>query len=161
MSGPPVPPMQILLRGVNRATAEVDLVANPTGTDPDTFEDLPHGVRVPRLGGKSLARLADLAREHGFRILRYELLSSQGRLITDETTESELSRQLLDAEEAGGSTAVLGLMAHDLLDWEISGVELFSPAAGTLTVRRNGVVFTRNPHNAEQLLRETWPAVVA
>lgn|GEM_PF-2820462 len=161
MPGSIVPPMQILLRGTDRATAEVDLVANPTGTAPTAFEDVQHGVRIPRLGGKSLARLADLAREHGFRILRYELLSSRGSLITDESIESKLSRQLLDAEDEGGSTAVLGLLAHDLLDWEISGVELFSPATGTLTVRRNGVVFTRDPDNTEQLLRETWQAVVA
>jgi len=153
--------MQILLMGPDRATADIDVVPNPLGSSPQGFDDPSHGIRIPRLGAKSLIQVAGLAVQDGYRLIGFELLGAGGQLMRDEDEQSRVSHRLVEAIGAGDEASVkegLALMAHDFVFYEVVGVELYQD--GLVTVRRNGVLFTSAPKQILGFLRTHWKDVV-
>jgi len=133
-------PRQLLLRGPERTNAELDLVENRTGAPSASFEDLVHGVRVPRFGGASLLKAAARALSLGYQVRKFELVGADRAAIRTVDTEREISDELVDALERSGPTGVQGLLRHDYRSYLVCGVEVYSSTTRVVTLRRNGVM---------------------
>lgn len=133
-------PRQLLLRGPERTSAELDLVENRTGAPSASFEDITHGIRVPRFGGASLLKAAARALARGYQVRKFELVGADRAAIREIDSERVISDQLVDALERSGPSGVQGLLRHDYQSYLVCGVEMYSTTTRVVTLRRNGVM---------------------
>ncbi|TDL45229.1 hypothetical protein [Microbacterium oleivorans] len=136
----PVTPRQLVLRGPSEATAELDLVSNDGAAAPLSFEDAAHNVRVPHYGDAALLRAAWRGLNHGFDVRRVELGSARQSDLSD-TTEAEVSEDVIDALTEGGAEGARDLLRTAYGALSIDGVRFYSPETRSIILRRNGVIF--------------------
>lgn len=137
-------PAQLVLRGPERRTAALDLVENERGVPPLAFEDADAGVRVPRIGGAALLRAAARALEIGFTVVRIEF-DGQGQLTLRDAGETdEASDSVIRVLETLGAADAEGFLDHVYERYIVSGIQVYSSATRSITLRRDGVIVGRD-----------------
>lgn len=133
-------PAQLVLRGESRDSATFDLVRNDAGHPPDSFEDVEHGVRVPRFGGAAILRAAAEALAHGFVVRRFEFRGTGPYVTAGEISEDDVSAEVVYALEHSGVDGAQGVLHNKYRSFIIDGVVVFSFSTRVVTLRRNGVL---------------------
>lgn len=157
-------PMQLVLRGVSRDVARVDLIENSGGRAPLSFEDVSHGVRVPRLGTPELVAIAqqvldETDRGGAYMMGTFEIAGPDMKLLRDHKQEAAVSKALLKALKKQGTPAVFGLLNHEYRGYTVAGIRFYKPGAQVTTVRRNGVVLSGGNEGVVDLIRRAWNKV--
>jgi hypothetical protein len=137
-------PGQLVLRGSERGSAALDLMSNAAGAAPASFEDVEHDVRVPRFGGAALLRAADRALQAGFSVRRIEFGGADDSTLTDETTDAEVSDDVVGALATSGPSGAQGLLRHEYRSYVVCGVQLYSAETRVVTLRRDGVILGKD-----------------
>lgn len=137
-------PAQLVLRGDERRTAELDLVVNTNGAPPSTFEDIEAGVRVPHFGGAALLRAAARAMTLGFVVSRIEFDGQGPVTLRDPDEMAEASDEVLQVLQSSGALDAQGFLDHVYENFMVSGVQFYSPETRAVTLRRDGVILGRD-----------------
>lgn len=153
---PTLAPMQVLLHGSLAAPSSVDLVPNPDGRRSQTFNDPDEHAVTPRFGPHELIILAQEAQSMGFDVRRFEFVTDRNAPLLDDELEERAAAELVHVLRTGGEPEVTRLLTHELLPIIITGIVLFQPGVGQVTIRRGGVVFTRDSDSARELFTRHW-----
>lgn len=128
---------QLILRGPERQTAVLDLLASREDASPLAFENIGAGVRVPRFGAAALLDAAVRAKEAGCEPTGIEFHTEESARLRE---QHEASRRVLEALTSSGPERAQGLLRHEFRDRLIIGVRFRSDVTGTIVLRRNGVL---------------------
>lgn len=137
-------PAQLVLRGPERRTAELDLVENMEGAPPSKFDDPASGVRIPRFGGAALLRAAAYGLQHGFTVQRIEFDGAGTVTLADSEEQAEISEEVLHVLQSAGPSDAQGFLRHVYTSYMVSGVRFYSPSTRTVTLRRDGVLLGKD-----------------
>lgn len=153
---PIMAPMQVLLHGSLAAPTGFDLVANPNSRRWVFFDDPTQDKITPRFGPQELIELAQEALAIDFTIRRFEFTTDRNAPVSDDSLIETADATLRHALLTGGSQEAMYVLGRELLSVVVTGVVLYKPGVGQLTLRQGGVVFAKHGDDARPLLSQHW-----
>ncbi|PPI39245.1 MULTISPECIES: hypothetical protein [unclassified Rathayibacter] len=149
---------QVVMRSVDGGEPRIETQNNPQLLPPISFEDVPHGVVVPRFGSQDLLRIAKYALDNG--LLVDELViadASQSQLPDDENVG--YSEAILQALRKDGAQAAEQYMRENLPHYAVITVNLTLPNFRSFSLRRHGVALAEKGVSVATFLSDAWRSV--
>ncbi|MCS3442200.1 hypothetical protein [Microbacterium phyllosphaerae] len=149
---------QVLMR-LDGGTPTFETHDNQAGRSPLSFEDVEHGLRIPRLGSQDILRIAEYASGAGYHIDSFQL-SDHTLTHVAEPLAGKVSKKLVKRLNAGVSAAdVEDLLREEWPGLIITGVMLTTPEHSTASLQRQGVFWSPAGWSPTRFLSDAWQVI--